>query len=250
MDIGLNAHLLSSTVGYRSAGIHSYIEALLRHLPAAVPADWHLTAFVGAANNRQIDGMPLRRSRLDTESPLRRILWEQALQPFALSDLDLYHALAYVAPLVLRVPSVVTIYDLSFIHYPQRLPAARRLYLRLFTGLTCRRARRVIAISHSTARDLVETLRIPAAKIDVAAPGYDPAIFHPLPADQIAYVGDRMDNDIAPALAAGLVTVFVRRGPWGYASSDDASSAAHLRVANLDEIADRLAAYNATTESR
>ena len=70
-----------------------------------------------------------------------------------------------------------------------------------------------------------------------------------LPADQIAYVGDRMDNDIAPALAAGLVTVFVRRGPWGYQSSDDASSAAHLRVANLDEIADRLAAYNATTES-
>jgi FMN phosphatase YigB (HAD superfamily) len=32
---------------------------------------------------------------------------------------------------------------------------------------------------------------------------------------EIAYVGDRADNDAAPALAAGLVAVHVRRGPWG-----------------------------------
>ena len=33
---------------------------------------------------------------------------------------------------------------------------------------------------------------------------------------EIAYVGDRLDNDVAPAAQAGLVTVWVRRGPWGY----------------------------------
>ena len=33
--------------------------------------------------------------------------------------------------------------------------------------------------------------------------------------EAIAYVGDRVDNDIIPAADAGLVTVFVRRGPWG-----------------------------------
>jgi FMN phosphatase YigB (HAD superfamily) len=32
---------------------------------------------------------------------------------------------------------------------------------------------------------------------------------------ELAYVGDRVDNDIVPALAAGLVAVHVRRGPWG-----------------------------------
>ena len=36
-----------------------------------------------------------------------------------------------------------------------------------------------------------------------------------VPPDKIAYVGDRVDNDILPALAAGLVAVHVRRGPWG-----------------------------------
>jgi len=31
---------------------------------------------------------------------------------------------------------------------------------------------------------------------------------------EIAYVGDRLDNDIEPALQAGMVPVFIRRGPW------------------------------------
>jgi HAD superfamily hydrolase (TIGR01549 family) len=34
-------------------------------------------------------------------------------------------------------------------------------------------------------------------------------------AARVAYVGDRADNDIRPALALGLVAVHLRRGPWG-----------------------------------
>ena len=34
-------------------------------------------------------------------------------------------------------------------------------------------------------------------------------------AGEVAYVGDRIDNDVLPAAAAGLCAVHVRRGPWG-----------------------------------
>ena len=37
----------------------------------------------------------------------------------------------------------------------------------------------------------------------------------------IAYVGDRRDNDIAPAARAGLHTVLVKRGPWGFILDED-----------------------------
>jgi HAD superfamily hydrolase (TIGR01509 family) len=37
-----------------------------------------------------------------------------------------------------------------------------------------------------------------------------------VPAHQIAYVGDRLDNDVLPARRAGMFAVFIRRGPWGY----------------------------------
>jgi len=50
----------------------------------------------------------------------------------------------------------------------------------------------------------------------------DMAFFHKLIAlsghqpHEIAYVGDRIDNDLLPAVTVGLRTVFVKRGPWGY----------------------------------
>lgn len=185
MHIGLNAHLLSGRAGYRSAGVHSYIHHLLTQLPAVVPSGWRLTALVGEQTEADYAGIAMRRARLNTESPLRRIVWEQTVQPWSLGEFDLYHALAFVAPLAVKRPFVVTVYDLSFVHYPERLPAARRLYLRLFTALTCRRAARVMAISHSTAADLTATFGIPADRIDVAAPGYDATHFRPLPAAEV-----------------------------------------------------------------
>jgi glycosyltransferase involved in cell wall biosynthesis len=185
IHIGLNAHLLSRSAGYRSAGIHGYIYHALAHLAGAAPEGWRFTALVGAGSPHHFDGVMLRPSRLDTGPPLKRILWEQCAQPWSLAEFDLVHALAFVLPLALPRPAVVTVYDLSFIHYPQVLPAARRLYLRLFTALSCRRARRVIAISQSTARDVEHTLGIAAEKIDVAPGGYDSVRYHPLPPAEI-----------------------------------------------------------------
>jgi len=34
---------------------------------------------------------------------------------------------------------------------------------------------------------------------------------------RIAYVGDRLDNDIRPAHAAGMAAIWIRRGPWAWA---------------------------------
>jgi FMN phosphatase YigB (HAD superfamily) len=58
-----------------------------------------------------------------------------------------------------------------------------------------------------------------------------------LAAEQIAYVGDRVDNDVVPALAAGMVAVHIRRGPWGYLHDPPAEA---IRVRNLDELPEAL----------
>ena len=179
MKVVLNAHLLSRQAGYRSAGIHGYIANLLRRLPAHAPSQWQLRALVGGAYQASSPGIDIKRASFDTERPLRRIFWEQALQPFAIRQFDLYHAMAFVAPLALTAPMVVTVYDLSFLRFPERLSKARRLYLRSMTALTCSRARRILAISQSTADDLVALLGQPAHKIDVTPLGYDEGSFRP-----------------------------------------------------------------------
>lgn len=40
------------------------------------------------------------------------------------------------------------------------------------------------------------------------------------PAASVLYIGDRIDNDLIPAQAAGVATAFIRRGPWGHVRRD------------------------------
>jgi glycosyltransferase involved in cell wall biosynthesis len=184
--IALNAHLLSGAASYRSAGIHGYLYNSLAQLPAADP-DLSYTIFVGEGKPPEQPGWQVRRSRLPTGSPMLRIVWEQFFAPIQLARLrpDLFHGMAFALPVAWVGPSVVTIFDLSFLRYPERLSASRRLYLRLVTRLSARRARRVIAISESGKAEISELLGIPTGRIDVAVPGVEPE-FKPLPPVEIA----------------------------------------------------------------
>jgi FMN phosphatase YigB (HAD superfamily) len=57
--------------------------------------------------------------------------------------------------------------------------------------------------------------------------------------DEVVYVGDRVDNDVVPAAAAGLFAVHVRRGPWGYLQRGGERAAA--RIDSLAELPSLLA---------
>jgi glycosyltransferase involved in cell wall biosynthesis len=185
MHIGLNAHLLSLAETYRGAGINWYIRNLLTHLPR-VDHDNCYTAFIGERGFNN-SGLALKLSRLPTSRPVVRIFWEQVVQPFALRKerVDLLHALAFVAPLLSPCPSVVTIYDLSFLIYPDSFKRSKRFYLDLFTRLSARKARRIIAISDSTKRDVVRLLGVSPDKVGVVYCGIGEA-FRPLDEDQVA----------------------------------------------------------------
>jgi HAD superfamily hydrolase (TIGR01509 family) len=58
-----------------------------------------------------------------------------------------------------------------------------------------------------------------------------------VPTGQIAYVGDRVDNDVEPALAAGMVAVHIRRGPWGHLHEPPEEA---IRIRSLDELPEAL----------
>jgi HAD superfamily hydrolase (TIGR01549 family) len=51
---------------------------------------------------------------------------------------------------------------------------------------------------------------------------------------EVAYVGDRVDNDVVPAAAAGMLAVHIRRGPWGYLQAGAEQAA--VRIRSLDEL--------------
>lgn len=75
----------------------------------------------------------------------------------------------------------------------------------------------------------------------------DVAFFHKLVEisghrpSEVVYVGDRLDNDIAPAAKAGLLTACIRRGPWGYVLQRD-DVVPDLRVNTLADLQPQLSA--------
>jgi glycosyltransferase involved in cell wall biosynthesis len=174
--IGLNAHLLNLTGNYRSAGINWYIFHLLASLSTI--ADFDYTVFLSDRTASQhLSRMSFCQSRWPTHRPIARIAWEQLVQPFALRHerIDLLHALAFAGPLAISIPWVVTVYDLSFIRYPQSFNAANRTFLAWAVGNSVRRADRIIAISESTRRDLISIFGAHPDRVTVIYCGTDPA---------------------------------------------------------------------------
>lgn len=60
------------------------------------------------------------------------------------------------------------------------------------------------------------------------------------PPASVAYVGDRVDNDVLPATEAGMRSVWIRRGPWGVLGSLPPGVHPALTVDSLDELVERI----------
>ena len=78
------------------------------------------------------------------------------------------------------------------------------------------------------------------------APGFFAAIAElvGVAPNRVVYVGDRVDNDVLPALASGMVAVHIRRGPWGHLHARLAEAErADIRIDALSELPGRLAAF-------
>jgi len=187
MHVALNAHLLSLSQSYRGAGISWYIFNLLQNLPIVTP-DNHYTAYLhDRAFHPTAPNLELNFSSWPTYRPPVRIAWEQFALPLALqrNPPDLLHAMAFVAPIAMRQPFVVTVYDLSFLRYPDSFRPFNRWYLSTFTAYSVKRARAVIAISESTRQDVIHLLGKPAPQVHTIYCGTDEQ-FRPWPPAEIA----------------------------------------------------------------
>jgi alpha-1,3-rhamnosyl/mannosyltransferase len=114
-----------------------------------------------------------------------RALWRPvSAAPYSLTELcqlalaarrdrvDLYHAPHYVCPPWLPCPAVVTVHDLIHLRFPVRhRHLLAPLYARVMLRLAIRRARRLVTVSESTRRDLVERLGARPERIRVIPNG-------------------------------------------------------------------------------
>ncbi|HEX8206851.1 MAG TPA: glycosyltransferase, partial [Solirubrobacteraceae bacterium] len=173
MRIGLNLlYLVPGAVG----GTEIYARHLIGALARLRERD-SFVVFAGEEAAPTFDfpaNVEVHRIRVKAASKPLRIAAELTLLPAAArnENVDLLHSVGTTSPLVTGRPSVVTIHDLIYEHFPATFPKASRLGLKALVGPGARRATRVHAISEFTKRDVVERLRVPEERIDVVLNGY------------------------------------------------------------------------------
>jgi len=158
----------ADVLGRRRTGDETYVEQLLRALPA-VAGDLRIAAVTRDAS--LVPGgiepieIPARSQELRMAVAVPRLL--RRLRP-ALAHF--IHAL----PLSCPCPAVVTVQDLSWERDPSVFGFWDLLMFRVFVRRAVRRAEHVLAISERTKRDLVELYDTPAEKIVVTPLAPDP----------------------------------------------------------------------------
>ncbi len=176
MRIAINAQLLSYSDSYRNGGISRYIRHLLNAI-ARQPGQHEYTVFINGQETvkrlRQEQGQAAQIEYIPVywpeNRPASRVVWEQRDLPALLRErrIEVFHSPANVLPEMLprECASVVTLHDLAFLLYPEVLTRAKRVYHRIFTTRSLRRATAIIAVSNSTKEDAVKLVGISPVRI-------------------------------------------------------------------------------------
>jgi glycosyltransferase involved in cell wall biosynthesis len=168
--VGLNLVFL---VPGETGGMETAARELIPELVAQAP-EASFTAFV----NREaaaLGGEPWGELVPAVTVPVRarnRIGWvrgEQLLLPRLArrAGVDVLHSLGSTSPAWGAFRRVTTVHDLNYRVVPEAHFGVRGLGMRMLVPLSARRSHRLVAVSRSTASDLVRLLGVPREKIDV-----------------------------------------------------------------------------------
>lgn len=137
-------------------------------------------------------------------------LWYRARVPLPVQTftgmIDLYHSPDFALPPVGgSIPTLLTVHDLSFIHFPETFPQQLVSYLNRVVPWSVNRAGHILADSHSTLRDLQTFWDVPEDRITVLYSGVNER-FRPITDEAVlTAVRDRYGLDTPYILAVGTV---------------------------------------------
>lgn len=122
------------------------------------------------------DNIHYHQTRLDARWLYR--LWYRLRIPLPVQwytgKLDLFHSPDFVLPPVSGgIPTLLTVHDLSFVHYPETFTPALRSFLSKSVPWSVARATHILADSQATKDDLSGVWGVPAGKITVLYSGVD-----------------------------------------------------------------------------
>ncbi|MCL5436115.1 MAG: glycosyltransferase family 4 protein [Patescibacteria group bacterium] len=179
MRIGIDCRTILNPSAGEKAGIAHYTYHLVKALLRLNRADEFMLFFDHRAKNIYRDFLePNTVIRFFTYSEYKKYLPYLYSHILAASNLtaeklDIYHSPANVVPLGYKGKYVVTIHDLAIYRDPGIFPSRQGFSIKYLVPKSLNRARKVIAVSESTKKDVLDFFKIPDERVQVIYEGVD-----------------------------------------------------------------------------
>lgn len=195
MRVGIDAHM----VGGQETGNETYIKGLVHGLEAVGDDLELILYYAGSPWARAGPGVHFE--KLVTANPFVRLGIELPLRSRR-QRLDVLH-MTYATPVWSAAPLVVTVHDICYATHPEWFSPRDVRMLSTVVPRSIRMAAHVITVSESARRQIIETYRVPEAKISAIPNGLGPGA-EPIAKDEarseLAALGLRLERPVVLAV--------------------------------------------------
>lgn len=167
MKIGIDA---SRAFTKQRTGIEEYSYQVIRHLRKELQSE---EVFLYIKKNHKIDfDLPDKWKIKTIKFPY---FWTQIGLSLELlfHPVDILFVPAHVVPAIHPQNTIVTIHGLEYEFFPEGYSFWARLYMRWSIKLSCKWAKKIIAVSENTKKDLIKLYKVAENKIEVVYEGMD-----------------------------------------------------------------------------
>jgi glycosyltransferase involved in cell wall biosynthesis len=165
----------------KKVGVSVYTFNLLQYFKKKSSID---TQFIIYLKNPPDSDLPTPSKFFHYEIVPGKFLWSQIFLPLYLyqhKNIDVFFSPAHYTPRFCPVPTVVTIHDLAFIHYPHEFLKKDLFQLTNWTESSVNHSKKIIAVSKTTKKDIMKTYNTKENKIEVIYNGYEKPVKIPPP---------------------------------------------------------------------
>lgn len=180
MKIGLNGN--EANVSHR-VGSGQYAYELISHLAKIVSQETKLTVYL---QDQPMVDFPKASTNFNYEVLPPQKLWTMTRLQLALLSKkffgkapDLFFTPTHYTPLLMPVPSVISIMDMSFERFPEYFKAKDYYQLKLWTKISALQAKKIFTISEFSKSEICKVYNFPSDKVVVTYCGFDKERFNP-----------------------------------------------------------------------
>lgn len=156
---------------YRVGGISTYIRQLISALESLIPP--HDIRVFQSRKSRESLSDKFASAKLWTP-PHHRLERLTLSVELTRHNLDIFHATDFIPPRFGAKRHVITVHDLTFLHYPQHKDAEAIRYYNDQIQYAVDRADHILSVSQATKNDLMTLLNVPESKITIQPNGVTP----------------------------------------------------------------------------